>query len=531
MSELTASAAWQALLDERQQLDGFSLTDAFADNRNRATQFSVEAAGLLLDYSKHLIRKATIDKLLALTEFSQLRQAIDALLAGELVNNTEQRAALHYLLRAQSADAVPTELQPLYAEVTEVKARMRATAEKVLNGQLRGYTGKPFTDIVHIGIGGSDLGPAMVYQALTPYHQAGIRCHFVANICANDITEVLSDLTADTTLFILASKSFTTLETLQNAKTARAWLLHKLLDEEAIGTHFYAVSSKPELAKAWGIKVENVFPFRDWVGGRYSVWSAIGLSLCIGLGYDNFNAFLSGAAAMDQHFAEADFSENLPVIMALLGIWYTNFWQRQAHVVVPYDHRLRRLPAYMQQLEMESNGKSATRDNRPIDYDTCPDLWGEAGSNSQHSFFQQLHQGTEFTPVDFLAVLKSPHGLQEHQDWLFANCLAQSRALMLGQTEADPAFSQHKFMPGNRPSTTLVMSELTPASLGAVMALYEHKTYTQSVIWQVNAFDQWGVELGKKISKELHAAIVGNTAHDDFDGSTQQLLQRYQQQR
>ena len=525
-TDLTQSKAWKALVAHRKNLPNFDLNFAFAKDPLRAEKFTLDSDNISLDFSKHLITEETLDLLLDLSQQQKLAEKVADLRNGKKVNVTEDRAALHCLLRCQSEKNSPSNLSKEYSDIQDVKQRLKKTSTNIYNGVLRGYTGKPFTDIVHIGIGGSDLGPAMVYQALTPYHQQGIRCHYVANICANDITETLDSINANSTLFIIASKSFSTLETLTNANTAKQWLLQHLHDDEAVAKHFYAVSAKPEKAEQWGIQTKNVFPFWNFVGGRYSTWSAIGLSLCIGLGYENFNQFLAGAAELDQHFFTAELNQNLPVIMGLLGIWYTNFHQRQAHAVVPYDHRLRRFPQFLQQLEMESTGKCANLQNQAIDYDTCPDIWGEAGSNSQHSFFQQLHQGTEFTPVDFIAVLSAPHQLAEHQDWLIANCFAQSRALMLGQVDETPGLERHKFMPGNKPSSTLIVEDLTPKTLGALMALYEQKVYVQSVIWNVNAFDQWGVELGKKVSNTVKEAIDTNDI-SSLDASTNALLQRY----
>jgi glucose-6-phosphate isomerase len=530
MSRLTQSYEWYQLVQHKKTLVDFSIADAFSADTQRAFRFSLDTCGLFFDYSKHLITQDSIDRLIELSEFSKLTQAIQQLKAGDDVNTTEQRPALHYLLRCQNRNMLPEALKPLYDDVQQVKVRMYDISARVLSGQLKGYTGKRFTDVVHIGIGGSDLGPAMVYQALKPYRQKGIKCHFVANICANDIAETLDKVNAETTLFIVASKSFTTLETIKNADTARDWLLDSLIDHEAIGQHFMAVTSKPDRAEAYGIQLDHILPFWDWVGGRYSVWSAIGLSLCIGLGSEAFDQFLIGASEMDQHFFTADHRQNMPVIIGLLGVWYTNFWRRQSHMIAPYDHRLRRLPAFLQQLEMESTGKSADNDNHRIDYATCPAVWGEVGANSQHSFFQRLHQGAEFVPVDFIVAINNHHQHKTHQDWLFANCLAQSNALMMGQTiESDDALKQHKFMPGNRPSSTIVIDKLTPEALGSLLAMYEHKVYVQSVIWNMNAFDQWGVELGKKVGNKLKQAMETGDI-EVFDGSTQQLLKRYNNQ-
>jgi len=527
-SKLKDSQGWLELQAHHQTMLDFSLNDAFAENPNRAAELSIEAAGLFLDYSKNLITKHTLSKLFQFAEQQQLPAAIKALQNGDHVNFTEHRAALHHLLRQHDKQDLPTGLQPLFTEVAEVKTRLKNISASIYTGQLRGYTGKPFTDIVHIGIGGSDLGPAMVYQALKPYQQQGIQCHFVANICANDILEALENLNPHTTLFIVASKSFSTLETITNADTARAWLLTGLSDIDAIGHHFLAVTSKPERATEYGIKTENIFPFWDWVGGRYSVWSAINLSLCISLGFEQVDSFLQGANAMDEHFFNADPKHNMPVILGLLGVWYTNFWRRQSHMIAPYDHRLRRLPAFLQQLEMESNGKSANKYNEVVNYATCPAIWGEVGANSQHSFFQRLHQGPEFVPIDFIVAINNHHTEQEHQDWLFANCLAQSQALMLGQrVNNDQEHSLHHTMTGNRPSSTIVLDKLTPFSLGSLLALYEHKVYVQSVIWEINAFDQWGVELGKAIGKQVKHAMEAPDTISQFDASTVQLMHRY----
>ena len=526
MSDISQSDSWQALTRHRKDLQSFSLPQAFADDPQRSERFSLESCGIYFDYSKHLIDQTAIEQLLALAEYRQLSQAIKQLTDGEHVNPTEERPALHWLLRSQSGDTQNLDLQQYQLDIAAVKAEMKAVSEQVLDGQLHGYTGKPFTDIVNIGIGGSDLGPAMVYQALRNEQQGGIRCHFVANICAHDILQTLQDLDPHSTLFIIASKSFTTLETLTNAETAKRWLLDSLQDEKAVASHFFAVSSKPEKAREWGINPAYVFPFRDWVGGRYSVWSAIGLPLCLGLGFDIFERFLAGARQMDQHFFHQPPEKNMPVIMGMLGIWYNNFWHFTQQAIVPYDQRLKRFPAFLQQLEMESNGKCCTLSGHGVNHATGATLWGEPGSNSQHSFFQLLHQGTHVIPVDFIAVADGGHGLARHQQWLLANCLAQSRTLMLGQQLTDDALAAHKYMPGNRPSSTLLLQQLTPETLGALMALYEHKTYVQSVIWNINAFDQWGVELGKKISNQIKAIMDGKGDASTMDSSTRELLKK-----
>lgn len=526
MLQRSELAEWQALAQHQTELAEFCLNDAFAQDNQRAATFSREACGLFYDFSKQRLTTETLAHLLALANACDVKQKIADLFSTTPVNTTENRPALHWLLRAESQDLTEPQLQQYWQENNATNQRIQKISEQIYNGQLRGYTGKPFTDVVNLGIGGSDLGPKVVYQALSNHHREGLRCHYVGNMCANDLLSVLKSLNPDTTLFIISSKSFTTLETLTNAESAKTWLLQTLLDQEAIGYHFLAVSSKPDLAAQWGIKEAHVFPFEDWVGGRYSLWSAIGLSLAIGLGFENFNKLLAGARSMDRHFSTADFNQNLPVLMALIGVWNTNFWQWPQLAVIPYDHRLRRFPAFLQQLEMESNGKGCNTNNQLINYTTCPTIWGEVGSNSQHSFFQLFHQSHVVAPIDFIAVLNNGHALKEHQDWLFTNCLAQSRALMTGQS-LDFSLPNYQYMPGNKPSSTLVLPDVCPETLGSLIALYEHKVYVQSVIWQIDAFDQWGVELGKKISTRLHKVLTGEIK-ESFDSSTEQLLALYQ---
>ena len=525
MSVLTNSPAWQKLQTLQSKLVDFSIGAAFAEDEGRAQKFSAEACGIFLDYSKNLVNSDVISALTALAEQQGLSTAITSLRQGGKVNHTESRAALHWLLRTPSNKNEPG-LNNEQSLIRQSRERIKIVSTAINQSEYRSASNEAFTDIVHLGIGGSDLGPAMAYQALKPYQKTHIRCHFVANICASDISETLQTINPSTTLFIIASKSFSTLETLQNAKTAKTWLLNQLnhIDDDAIiAKHFFAITSQPEKANHWGIPNSNIFPIWDWVGGRYSVWSAIHLSLAIGLGNTVMDEFLAGAHAMDEHFFTAPIKENLPALLGLIGIWYTNFWGRQAHTIIPYEHRLRRFTAYLQQLEMESTGKSVDIHGQSVDYATCPDIWGEAGSNSQHSFFQQFHLGSDFTPVDFIAVLDNPAGLDEHQDWLIASCLAQSRALMLGKHDNE---NPHKNAKGNRPSSILLLHTLTPQTLGSLMALYEHKVYVQSTIWQLNAFDQWGVELGKLISNNVKDAIDGKAL--ELDASTLQLIHRYQ---
>lgn len=515
---------WKQLALHQQAINNFDLIQAFEQDQQRARRFSVQTSHIFYDFSKQRITEQTLQHLFDLAKACDLKSKIMDLFSSKAVNQTENRPALHWLLRAEQQDSSEDQLQAYWQANQQTLERIKQASEQVLNGQLKGHTGKPFTDVVNLGIGGSDLGPAMVYQSLASYQQDGIRCHYVANMCAHDFLQTTKWLNPHTTLFIVSSKSFTTLETLQNAETAKQWIC-QALGESAVKDHFFAVSAKPELAVAWGVQEQWVFPFEEWVGGRYSLWSAIGLSLAIGLGYEKFQLLLQGARSMDRHFLTADFSENLPVLMALIGIWNTNFWHWPQLAVIPYDHRLRRFPAFLQQLEMESNGKGCDNQGNLVDYITAPTIWGEEGSNSQHSFFQLFHQSHVVAPIDFIAVLNSGHGKQEHQDWLFTNCLAQSRALMTGQS-LDGSLPNHQYMPGNKPSSTLVLPELNPTALGELIALYEHKVYVQSVIWDIDAFDQWGVELGKKISTRLHQVLCGEQ-EAQFDASTEQLLAMY----
>lgn len=539
MPAISASTTWNLLEAHKNTLANTSLSSLFEKNPNRLAEFSCEAAGIFADFSKNLITEETLSLLLALANEVNLKQAISALLDGDTVNVTENRPALHTALRSHRAATAAQE-----AEVNKVIAQMSAFVGAVYSGQFRGFKGDAITDVVNVGIGGSDLGPVMVTGALGAYNSGVVRSHFVSNVDATDISLVLAELNPATTLFVIASKTFTTIETLTNAATAREWIMSWANDEAAIANHFVAVSTALDKVKAFGISTDNVFPMWDWVGGRYSLWSAIGLPIALAIGMDGFNQLRAGAAAMDTHFASAPLAENLPVLMGLIGVWYNNFWGAHSHAVLPYDHYLRLFPKYLQQLDMESNGKRALVNGGSVNYDTGAVIWGDAGTNGQHSFHQLLHQGSQFVPADFIAVVKSQHPVGNHQALLFANCLAQSRALMVGKTlaEAEAEFTAmgysekeakslapHKVMPGNRPSTTLLLEELTPASLGSLIALYEHKVYVQSVVWGINAFDQWGVELGKKLSSEIDTIMRGEASIESVDASTANLIQRYLQ--
>ncbi|AFU99573.1 glucose-6-phosphate isomerase [Simiduia agarivorans] len=537
MPKPTQHPSWQALARHRDAIAETPIKHWFEQNPARAEQFSAQACGIYLDFSKHRINHDTMTLLLQLAREQHLEQRVQAMYQGEPINTTEQRQVLHVALRSQCG-ALPDHM----ADVCRVNEQMARFVEAVHAGHWRGHTGERISDVVNIGIGGSDLGPMMVTQALTPFHKPGIKAHFVSNVDASDLCETLKGLNPATTLFVVASKTFTTTETLTNARSARDWLLADLKHESAVAKHFVAVSVNVEKVKAFGIAEDNIFPMWDWVGGRYSLWSAIGLPIALACGMEHFNALRAGAADMDNHFASAPLEQNLPVILAMLGIWYVNFWDAQSHAILPYDHYLGAFTKYIQQLDMESNGKNAYLDGGYLEHHTGPVIWGEVGTNGQHSFHQLLHQGTRLVPVDFIVALNSHNPLGDHHAQLFANCLSQSRALMLGKSAAQAAaefeamgyspdqaeqLAHHKVMPGNRPSSTLVLEHLTPQTLGALIALYEHKIFVQSVIWGINAFDQWGVELGKQLCNEIHPVLVNKNTEADFDGSTNTLISIY----
>jgi glucose-6-phosphate isomerase len=529
--------AWSALQQQARAPVG-ALAEMFAQDPRRAQDFAAEGSGLYLDYSKQRISRKALQGLLDLAAERQLRPWIDRLFAGEPVNNTESRAALHMALRAPESAAFAVAGRPVMAEVHEVRERMRRFAQQVRDGRWRGYSERRITDVVNIGIGGSDLGPRMVCEALQDFAD-GPRCHFVANVDATQIAGLLKHLDPATSLFIITSKTFTTQETMANAQVARAWFLRSA-EESDIARHFVAVSTHRAAVEAFGIGAGNMFEFWDWVGGRYSLWSAVGLSILLALGDEQWQALHSGAYAMDEHFRTAPFVHNLPVLMGLLAVWNRDFLGCASQVIVPYAQRLERFVGWLQQLEMESNGKSVQRDGTPCIVGTTPALWGDVGSNSQHAFFQMLHQGAAIHPVDFILPVEPTHALASQHRLLIANCLAQSAALMLGkgadQVRAEletrglhgaalEAAIPHRVFAGNRPSSTLLLPRLDAYHLGALLALYEHRTFVQSVIWNINPFDQWGVELGKKLAADiLEAAQSGSD--QGLDASTRQLLAR-----
>jgi glucose-6-phosphate isomerase len=521
MSRLTQSPAWQALLAHRQNTAGIDMSALFRADPQRARHFSLEFGEILLDYSKHLASTETMRLLLALAESANVVAWTRRMYAGDPINNTEGRAALHVALRSDRV--VFPEGRDVMPLVRAARERMREFVEQAEHGRLLGASGKPISDVVNIGIGGSDLGPRMLVRALRRFHRATPRLHFVANIDPADLDSTLENLAPPTTLFILASKTFSTAETLANAARARAWL--EAGCPEARGAkrarHFAAVTANEAGALDWGIAREQLFPIWDWVGGRYSVWSAIGLPVALAAGMDRFEQLLEGARAMDAHFHTARLEQNMPVLLALLEIWYVNFFGAQSRAVLPYSEDLGDFPDYLQQLEMESNGKRVDRDDNEVDYATAPIVWGAAGTSSQHSFHQLLHQGTHLVPVDFIA-LAEPGGDQA-QAALVANALAQSAALMTG----DPAPGEpHKALPGNRPSSTLLLKRCSPQALGQLVALYEHKTFVEGVIWNLDSFDQWGVEMGKRVARTVLPRLLGGGDDADFDASTRALIAR-----
>ncbi len=546
MPSPTQLPAWRALQQHYQAIRDIHMRDLFAADPQRFQRFSVQFEDLLLDYSKNRITQETMALLIDLARQAGLADAIEAMFQGKKINVTEHRAVLHVALRNRSNHPIWVDGQDVMPKVNGVLARMRRFSEAVRSGQWRGFSGKPITDVVNIGIGGSDLGPRMVVRALTPYHHPRLRVHFVSNVDGTDIAETLATLNPETTLFLIASKTFTTQETMTNAHTARDWFMLAARDASAIAKHFVAMSTHRERVMAFGIDPENMFEFWDWVGGRYSLWSAIGLSIALAVGFDQFEALLAGAHAMDQHFRTAAFEENIPVILGLLGVWYNNFFGAETHAVLPYDQTLELLPAHLQQLDMESNGKSVTLDGQWVDYQTGPILWGRPGTNGQHAFYQLIHQGTKLIPADFLAPAQSHHPIGRHHDILIANFLAQTEALMKGKTEEEvraelqaqgipedqlALLAPAKTFPGNRPTNSMLFKKLTPRTLGSLIAMYEHKVFVQGVIWRINSFDQMGVELGKVLAKAILPELEGPEPVHTHDSSTNGLIQAYKRLR
>jgi glucose-6-phosphate isomerase len=536
--DLRQRAAFQALGAHHDEVRDTHLRDLFAADPDRGTRLTAEGGGLYLDYSKHRITERTIALLLTLAEESGLRDHIEAMFRGERINVTENRSVLHTALRLPRTATLVVDGQDVVAQVHAVLERMRSFSERLRSGEWTGHTGRRIRNVVNVGIGGSDLGPVMAYEALRNYSRRDLTFHFVSNVDGTDFAEATRELAAEETLFVVSSKTFTTLETMTNAHTARSWLLDAVGgDETAVAKHFVAVSTNADQVSAFGIDPGNMFGFWDWVGGRYSMDSAIGLSTMLAIGPDRFEELLEGFRAIDEHFRTAPLERNLPVLMGLLAVWYRNFFGAQTVAVLPYDQYLKRFPAYLQQLTMESNGKRVTLDGAGVDYDTGAIYWGEPGTNGQHSFYQLIHQGTSLIPCDFIGFARSLNPLGAHHDILTANLFAQTEALAFGRTAAEveaegtpPALVPHRVFPGNRPTSTIIAECLTPRVLGSLVALYEHSVFTQGVIWSIDSFDQWGVELGKALAQRIVPELA-STEPLAHDSSTNALIERYRRQR
>jgi len=539
MSQLTKSEVWNNLSLHYKKIKKLHMRDMFAEDPERFNKFSIQFNDILLDYSKNRITEETLDLLLRLADFTNLKSWIDKMFTGEKINTTEDRAVLHTALRNRSTKPVYVEGNNVMPEINSVLNHMKQFSDDVRNGTWKGYTDKVITDVVNIGIGGSDLGPVMVTEALKPYGKTGLNIHFVSNIDGTHIAEVLKKVNPETTLFIVASKTFTTLETLTNANTAKDWLLQFHKENSAIAKHFVALSTNEIEVAKFGIDPGNMFGFWDWVGGRYSLWSAIGLSIAIFIGMDNFEEMLTGAYEMDEHFRSTSFEKNLPVLLALLGIWYNNFFDAESHAILPYDQYLHRFPAYFQQGDMESNGKYISRDGDKVDYSTGPIIWGEPGTNGQHAFYQLIHQGTKLIPADFIAPIESHNKIGDHHIKLLSNFFAQTEALMKGKTrkEAKKELEKfglskeelnkllpHKVFEGNKPTNTILVNKINPRNLGSLIALYEHKIFVQGIIWNINSFDQWGVELGKQLAKAIQPELSNDEEIKSHDSSTNGLI-------
>jgi glucose-6-phosphate isomerase len=546
MSQLTTSPAWQALVAHRQAMEGVHLRDLFAQDAQRFARFSLRFGDILFDYSKNRITAQTMTLLVALARQADLQAQLDAMFRGAKLNTSEDRAVLHVALRNRSNRPIRVDGQDVMPEVNRVLDKMRRFSEAVRSGAWRGYSGERIRAIVNIGIGGSDLGPKMVTRALTPYASPKLRAFFVSNVDSTDLVETLKQVEPATTLFLVASKTFTTQETMTNAQSARAWLLAAAQDETAVAKHFVALSTNETAVRNFGIDPANMFEFWDWVGGRYSLWSAIGLSIALSLGMDHFEALLAGAHQVDESFRTTPFAQNIPVLMALLGIWYNNFFGAESHAILPYDQYLDRFADYFQQGDMESNGKGVTKTGEWVDYSTGPILWGQPGTNGQHAFYQLIHQGTKLVPCDFLAAAQSHHPLGEHHPILLSNFFAQTEALMRGKLPDEvraelikagvsgarlELLVAAKSFAGNRPTNSFLYPKLTPMTLGSLIAFYEHKIFVQGVIWGINSFDQMGVELGKVLAQTILPELQGDGEVSGHDSSTNGLINSYKRMR
>ncbi len=541
MSSLTTSKAWSALQDHFDHIKNASLKDAFEQDASRYGKFSLQLDDILFDYSKNRITEQTLPLLIDLANHAKLKDKINAMFSGAIINTTEHRAVLHTALRNRSNQPVYVDGQDVMPQINQVLGKMRAFCTRIHSGEWLGYTGKAITDIVNIGIGGSGLGPKMVATALTPYGSDTLKVHFISNIDQANLVETLKPLSAETTLFIVASKLFNTQETMTNATSARNWFLDRAKDQQAIAKHFVAISTNPENVAKFGIDTDNMFEFWDWVGGRYSLWSAVGLSIALYVGMDQFEALLEGAYEVDEHFRNAPFEQNIPVIMALLGIWYNNFFNAESHVLLAYDQSMRYFADYFQQGDMESNGKNIDMNGEKVDYSTGPIIWGQPGTNGQHAFYQLIHQGTKLIPADFMVAANSHYNLPGHHDILVSNFLAQPEALMRGKTveevkqQLSPAEREDKVLvaskvfEGNKPSNSFLFKKLTPKTLGSLIALYEHKIFVQGVIWNINSFDQMGVELGKVLAKVILPELQNDDVITSHDCSTNALINAYKQ--
>jgi glucose-6-phosphate isomerase len=544
MTKLEELPAWQALARHKQEVGDLHMRDLFAQDPQRFERFSLRLGDLLFDYSKNRVTEATMRLLFDLARQANLSGWIEAMFTGQKINITEDRAVLHVALRNRSNDPILVDGQDVMPEVNRVLGKMRAFSEAVRSGAWKGYTGKAITDVVNIGIGGSDLGPKMVCEALKPYARPDLRAHFVSNVDSTDIVETLKKVDPETVLFLVASKTFTTQETMANAHSARQWFLEKTGQKGDIAKHFAAMSTNAKAVAAFGIDTNNMFEFWDWVGGRYSLWSAIGLSIAINLGMDNFEALLNGAHQVDRHFRSTPFERNIPVIMGLLGVWYNNFFDAQSQAILPYDQYLVHFASYFQQGDMESNGKGVTRQGEWVNYSTGPVIWGQPGTNGQHAFYQLIHQGTKLIPCDFIAAAISHNPLGDHHPILISNYLAQTEALMKGKTpdearaelvkagvsgETLERLIPAKTFPGNRPTNSFLYPKLTPETLGRLIALYEHKIFTQGILWDINSYDQWGVELGKQLAKAILPELQQAGVPLKHDSSTNGLINYYRQ--
>ncbi len=536
---------WKLLQQHAEKMSDVHMKDLFAQDPDRFSQFSTEGAGFTLDYSKNRVTEETRDLLVNLADEIKLAEKIEAMFSGAQINTTEKRQVLHTALRNFSDRQVVVDGNDIMPEIKATLAKMERFTWKIHSGQWRGFDNEIFTDVISIGIGGSYLGPKVASEALKPYWKSGLHVHYVANVDGTHISEVLKKVNPATTLFLIQSKSFGTQETLENTKAARAWFLNNGGAEKTIAKHFVAITSNIKAATEFGMDENNLFPMWDWVGGRYSLWSAIGLPVALAIGMENFKRILRGAYDMDEHFRNAPLAENIPVLLGLLGVWYSNFMDADSYAIIPYDHYLRGLPAHLQQLDMESNGKQITRDGEPVNYETGPIIWGGAGANGQHAFHQLIHQGTRLIPVDFIIPLHSHNPIAEHHEILFANCLSQSQAMMQGKTleqakqelldqglsEAEATkLAPHKVIPGNKPNNTILFDKATPEVVGALIAMYEHKVFVQGAIWNLNSFDQWGVELGKQLGKYILPKLQDSHSDlSDFDCSTQGLISLFRE--